>query len=231
MVNIERALDHPFQDKEWGAKMLIGAGISLVPVLNFALNGYQLDVLRNTAQGRDVPLPKWDDLGKHFIDGAKLFVVQLIYAIPILAMVFVMMLVGLGLGFGAERTASGTHNAFANSMIAVMFVMGGAAFLYGLFIAFVTPAMYILLARKGNIGAAFHAGDMIAIMQRNMGDYILVVLLPVILGVVLAVGISILTAIPLIGVCLVFPLIVLAFLATPYFYIVSGHLYGQLDRA
>ena len=230
MIDLGRALDHPFKDKDWPAKMLIGAGIGLVPILNFALNGYSLEVLRNTEHGQDVPLPKWDDLGKHFIEGAKLFVVQLIYSIPILAMVFVLMIIGLGVGLGAERMSSGVRDTVTSGFAIATIALSCLAFLFGLVIAFLTPAMYIQVARTGTIGAAFRFNEMMALVQRNVGDYIVVVLAPVIVGVVLGGVLSVIGLIPFVGLCLMLPLMVVLFLITPYFTIVCGHLYGQLVR-
>ncbi len=231
MINLERALGHPFQDKDWVTKMLIGAGVSLVPVLNFALNGYALDVLRNTARGQYLPLPRWDDLGRQFVEGAKLFIVQLIYSIPILALVFVLMLMGLGFYAGTENASRGAREALNSGFAVVSIVFTCVAFLYGLALAFLTPAMYVLVARTGSIGAAFRPSDITALFRRRTGDYLLVAVLPIILGAVLAMVFIVLTLIPFVGLCLVLPLMVLIFLLTPYFYIVSGHLYGQLEQA
>jgi hypothetical protein len=226
MINLARALEHPFQDKDWATKMLIGAGISLVPVLNFALSGYSLDVLRNTTHGEDVPLPKWDDLGRQFVEGAKLFVVQLIYSIPIMAIVFAMLLIGVG-----ASLAKGHEPSYARDGLAILMLgMIGLAFLYGLVIAFLTPAMYIQVARTGNIGSAFRFDEIAAIFRRRQGDYIFVVILPIVLGVLMALVFNVAFAVPIIGLCLIVPLIVLLLLATPYYYIISGHLYGQLER-
>ena len=230
MIDLGRALDHPFRDKDWATKLLIGAGISLVPILNFAVNGYSLEVLRNTEHGQDVPLPKWDDLGKHFIDGLKLFVVQLIYSIPILALVFVMMVMSLGFGWSAEHFSSSARNTMGSGFAVVIIAMSCISVLYGLVIAFLTPAMYIQLARTGSIGSAFRLNEMMVIVQHNVGDYIVVVLVPLLVGVVLGLVFGVISVIPFVGLCLMVPMMVLLFLFTPYIAVVCGHLYGQLVR-
>lgn len=230
MIDLGRALDHPFKDKDWATKLLIGAGISLVPILNFAVNGYSLEVLRNTEHGQDVPLPKWDDLGKHFIDGIKLFVVQLIYSIPILALVFVMMVMSLGFGWSTEHFSSSARNTMGSGFAVVVLAMSCVSVLYGLVIAFLTPAMYIQLARTGSIGSTFRLNEMMALVQRNLGDYIVVVLVPLLVGVVVGVVMGVVSVIPFVGLCLMIPMMVLLFLLTPYIAIVCGHLYGQLVR-
>jgi hypothetical protein len=230
MIDLGRALDHPLRDSDWATKILIGAGVSLVPILNFAVSGYSLEVLRNTEHGQDVPLPKWDDLGKHFIDGAKLFVVEFIYAIPILALVFVMMVMSLGYGLSAEQVSASTRNTMNSGFTIVILTMSCVSVLYGLIIACLTPAYYIQVARTGTIGSAFRFNEMLAIIKHNPGDYIVVVLLPILVGVVVAVVFSVVSVIPFVGLCLMIPMLVVFFLFTPYIAIVCGHLYGQLVR-
>jgi hypothetical protein len=230
MIDLGRALDHPFKDKDWVTKLLIGAGISLVPILNFAVNGYSLEVLRNTERGQDVPLPKWDDLGTHFVEGAKLFIVELIYSLPILALVFVMMLMALGYGWSADHFSYATRNTMNSGFFVVTLAMSCICVLYGLLVAFLTPAMYIQVARTGTIGAAFRFDEMVRIVQRNLGDYIVVVLVSLLVGVVVGTVFGVVSVIPFVGLCLMIPMMVVLFLLVPYLAVVCGHLYGQLVR-
>ena len=230
MIDLGRALDHPFRDKDWATKLLIGAGISLVPVLNLAVNGYSLEVLRNTEHGQDVPLPKWDDLGKHFIEGLKLFVAQLVYSIPMLAVIFVMMVMSLGYGWSMGHFSTSARNTMDSGFAIVAFTLSCVCVLYGLLIAFLTPAMYVQVARTGTIGSAFHLNEMLSLIQHNVGDYIVVVLMPLLVGIVIGVVFSIISVIPFVGLCLMVPMMVLLFLVTPYIAVVCGHLYGQLAR-
>ncbi|HEY3342785.1 MAG TPA: DUF4013 domain-containing protein [Anaerolineae bacterium] len=231
MIDLGRALDHPFKDSDWATKLLIGVGISLVPVLSLAVNGYSLEVLRNTERGQDVPLPKWDDLGKHFVDGIKLFVAELIYAIPILALVFVMMVMSLGYGLSAGQVSAAARNTMNSGFSIVILTMSCLAVLYGLIIAFLTPALYVQVARTGTIGSAFRFSEMLPIFQHNPGDYIVVVLVPILIGVVVGVVFGVVSVFPVVGLCLMIPMLVVLFVLRPYIAVVCGHLYGQLARS
>ncbi len=43
MIDIGRAIQHPFQDQNWITKLGIGALVNAVPILNFAGYGYMLE--------------------------------------------------------------------------------------------------------------------------------------------------------------------------------------------
>lgn len=230
MFDLGRSLSHPFEDRDWAVKMLVGAGVNLVPVLNFALYGYAMDHLRNTERSQDVPLPKWDDLGKHFVDGLKLFVAQLIYSIPIIALVVGLSVISIIYGVSMEDSSGSARDVMTAGLVVVIVTLTCLSLVYGLFFAFITPAMFIQVARTGEIGSAFRFNEMFALIKRRPTDYLIIVILPVALGIVLGVAFSVLAAIPFVGLCLYFPLLILALLATPYMYIVSGHWYGQLLR-
>ena len=63
-LDISRAIQHPFEDQTWINKILIGALIGIVPILGFATIGYMIEVLRNNAEGRELPLPESLEEGK-----------------------------------------------------------------------------------------------------------------------------------------------------------------------
>lgn len=230
MINIGRAIQHPFEDREWGAKLIIAALINLVPVLNFAVYGYGLDVLRNTADGHDVPLPTWDNLGRHFVDGLKLFVVQLVYALPIILLSLLVAFASIVLAVGVDQGGRASEDAFAAGMSVIGLGFACFSVIYGLAIAFVSPAFYIQLARTGSIGACFRLGELWAMIQRNLGDYVIILVVQIGLGLVIGVVFSVLFVIPIIGICISFIAIPLAVAFSAYMQVVCSHWYGQLAR-
>ncbi|MCL4505569.1 MAG: DUF4013 domain-containing protein [Chloroflexi bacterium] len=231
MIDFGRAIQHPFEDKDWLVKMLVGAGVSLAPILNFAMVGYSLEVLRNTSRGQDVPLPKWDDLGKYLVDGLKLFVVQLIYTIPILVVFFGITFVGVGFGVAADRMSRSTQDALGAGFSILTLAMSCLAVIYGLLFAVIEPALYIQVARTGQIGAGFNFKEIMAVIRRNTGDYVLVVFVPLVIGCAFSIVFGIIGLVPFVGLCLIFLFVPVALVFAPYIQIVLGHLYGQLIRA
>ncbi len=232
MIDIGRAIQHPFQDRDWATKLLIGAGINLVPVLNFALMGYALDALRNTARGEDVPLPTWQQLGDQFVEGLKLFVVQLVYALPIIVVSLVAAVGTTGLAVMADSGSyrSDSSEVFGLGFTAVWLCFTCVAVLYGLVIAFITPALYIQLARTRSITACLRLGEIWGMAQRNFADYALILILSVGLGIAISVVFTVLAIIPFVGLCVMFLFIPAMILAAPYVTVVAAHLYGQLAR-
>jgi hypothetical protein len=69
VVDYERAIKFPVQERDWIAKVAVGSLIGLVPVVNFAQQGYALEVLRRVAYGEAEELPAWDQFGRYFVKG------------------------------------------------------------------------------------------------------------------------------------------------------------------
>jgi hypothetical protein len=79
----------PFKDPEWQQKALVGSLIVLlgfvIPLLpSIFLMGYLAQILKGIIRTNRKPfLPKWDDWGKFFNDGWKLFGASFIYSLPL----------------------------------------------------------------------------------------------------------------------------------------------------
>jgi hypothetical protein len=88
--------------------------------------------------------------------------------------------------------------------------------LYGLFVGVVLPAAIGNYAAKGEFGAAFRFGEVFGLVQKNLGTYLMVLIVSIVAGIVGALG-------------LIACIIGVAFTAF-YAYIVMGHAYGQAYR-
>src|SRR5713226_7263081 len=81
-----RPFTFAFDDPRWVPKILLGGVFALAAIFLvgiFFIYGYLARLVRNAINGVQYPLPEWDDLGEYFTEGVKLFVVGLIYAIPV----------------------------------------------------------------------------------------------------------------------------------------------------
>jgi hypothetical protein len=93
--------------------------------------GYVFRIIKATLAGID-ELPEFDEIGAMFIDGLKIFVVGIVYSIPIWIIYGIMLVLGLGMSatYG-EYTAVSTA---AFGLMAVMYlVLIIVAFIVGLF--------------------------------------------------------------------------------------------------
>jgi hypothetical protein len=133
------------QDAVWGK--WVRWILLLVSTIIFPLIlGYQMEVYRGKK-----PAPELENWGKLFIDGLKLFVVQLIYAIPVIlvAMIFI--------GTGVILAFSGSPNAWAAAAgsIIVGLIL---TLIVAIVIALVEMMGVIRFARTGSMGQAFNFG-------------------------------------------------------------------------
>ena len=75
--NISDSLKYPI--KNW-VKMIILGIILIIPIVNFIGLGYYLRIIKSTLAGLD-ELPNFEYVGELFIDGIKILIVSIIYAI------------------------------------------------------------------------------------------------------------------------------------------------------
>lgn len=83
-MNIGQAFSFTFQDPAWIRKIIILAVLFFIPIIGWLLiGGYLLRLLRNVINGEPQPLPEWDNWGGDIANGLKVFVVGLIWGIPL----------------------------------------------------------------------------------------------------------------------------------------------------
>jgi hypothetical protein len=227
MIDIGRALQHPFQDQNWLSKLGIGALVNIVPILNFAGTGYIIEHENNVKKGPDVPLPTWDKLGDLFMQGLKLVVVFFIYALPIIALSCIFGFLSAGIASVASTTSDNIDQTAGAGISVVALALSCLSIVYAIFFVYLYPAIIIQFARTKDIAACLRLGEIFAIARKNSADYIMIFLVLIGISLALSVIASVL-AITVVGLCLLLPL---SLLATPYINVVIGHLCGQYDRA
>ncbi len=228
MIDIGRAIQHPFQDPQWLSKLGIGALINAVPILNFAGTGYLIEQEINVKRGPDVPMPTWDKLGDMFMQGLKLVVVFFIFALPIIALSCILGFATAGIATVAS-VAEGSESASSAAGAGITFVslaLSCLSIVYAVFFVYLYPAIIIQFARTKDIAACLRIGEIFAIARKNSADYIMIFLVLIGISLVFSIIASIL-AITVVGLCLLLPL---SLFATPYVNVVIAHLCGQYDR-
>ncbi len=160
-----------FDDPRWITKILLGGLFflaSFVLIGIFFVYGYCARLVRNVINGVQNPLPEWDDLGEYFTEGLKLFVVGLLYTIPIAIVVGIMIVPAIIMGAGdseAARTMGGITASLAWCLI----------FPLGLALALWLPAALLMVVVTGQFSAGFEFSRIFGFIRANIGNYLLAI--------------------------------------------------------
>ncbi len=180
-MDIGKAFSYVFEDERWISKVLIGGLILIVPILNFAVFGYVLKVAQNVAQGNSRPLPEWGgELGDHFMRGLYWIVIQLVYLLPAMLLygLFACVLVGVG-SATSDRSSDGAGalGALSACLLPLVFLLG----LAGAVLAYAGIARY---AATNSLSEAFKFAEVIALLRNNLGDWVILLLIVILAGIV-----------------------------------------------
>ncbi len=78
-MDIMNAIKKPFTD--W-KKFLIGFLLGIIPIVNFIVVGYGLEIIRNVLNNNK-KLPEWKNYGDKFVQGLLAMIIGVLYAIPL----------------------------------------------------------------------------------------------------------------------------------------------------
>ncbi len=162
--------------------------------------GYTMEIWRGKK-----PAPEPEQWGKMFIDGLKLLVAGIIYAIPV---IIIILIFGGFAFFSAVQDAvlSGDPDYFTTNIDALMPLV--LAFMVGLLIAFIVAIIislfstigFVRMARIGSFGEAFNFGAILDTIRKiGWGSYILALIILFIVAGIVGFVLNLLTEIPYIG--------------------------------
>jgi Protein of unknown function (DUF4013) len=232
-VDIQKSFTYQFDDEQWSTKLGIGALISLVPILNFAIVGYMVAIIRNVANHAARPLPDWDDLGSRFRDGLLLTLAGFVYAAPALILFFVLF------GTVAATAAASQNGRFQELgraltvpgviLIAVVITL---LLIYSLLLSIIRPIIMVLFSREGTFASCFRLGEIMRLITQRARPFFTTWLVVIVAGT--AIGLIVGFANLLVGwiPCLGWlASLVLALGAAIYLITLDAHLFGQFRLA
>ena len=213
-MDIGRAFSFVFEDENWIVKILIAAAILLagvifswvllVPLLLALVfvSGYSVEITRRVIRGNPEELPEWDDWGQMFADGLKVWVIGIVYALPII-------LVGICLGI-----PTGLLSENSEGLATFLGLVSGCFnFLWAIVMSITLPAAIAFYVDNEDLGAAFRFGEVLAFVRDNLSTYLVTFIMSWVANLIGSLG-SIVCGI--------------GWLVTaPYAWMVTGHLYGQ----
>jgi hypothetical protein len=223
-MDFGKSFVYMFQDPNWFRKLLIGTLlvlaailfswllVGLIPLL--IVLGWAQVTLRNVLDGQEHPMPEWEDWGDFIVRGLKLGVALLIWWLPLLILI-------IPLTFGSVMLGN-QHNASAVGGVLIA-CASCLMLLWGIFVALISPAIYVRLAAFDRFSAAFEVGELWAFTRDNIGNVILAIFLLLLVSWI---------AVPIIGflgviVCVVGLLVSLPF-SSLWQTLVTANLYGQI---
>jgi len=220
-MDLQRGVRYPFVDARWVSKLLLGALLSLVPILSLAVTGYMYEVVRNVVAGRDTPLPEWDNFGDKLLRGFLGAVISFLWALPVLV---------LACPLGIISSVSGSNSPDGNPTGGAALAVACLGILIALVALALAPLSLVAQARyavTNDFGAAL-PGPVFQQVRSNLGSWIMVIAATI--GIVFAVSIVATLLIVVtagLGACLIFPLL---FVFGFYYLLVQGHWMGQAYR-
>jgi hypothetical protein len=162
MQNVGRAFSFMFEDKKWAGKIFLGAIFNLLSLILIGIPfvlGYLLELAKNSSQGKEIPLPEWDNLGDKFVRGLVYIIIIIIYSIP---------------------------GSIAYFIPCVGYCLGP---LYFLALLFIIPYLTVKYAQTGSFEDAFRFNEMFDFVKKNINNLIIVVLLSIALSIIACFGI------------------------------------------
>jgi hypothetical protein len=224
---IEKAFTYVFDDPDWVMKVGILALLQFVPIIGQIMAiGYVLALLRNVAAGEARPLPAWDRFADMAVDGLKLFVIHLVYLIPLLLLCAIPLSGAIAAGVLSDR------NRDIGQTLGALAGLGSVAtfcivMLYALAVAIISPAVTVLYSRTGSIAVGFNPGKILGYIRQYSSPYLTTLIIILLASFLIATLVGFIAAVPGVN-CL---MIIIGPIVTAYTSAFNGHLLGQLSRA
>ncbi len=212
MKYIGEAFAYPFRDPDWISKFLVGGLMVLLSVVLigvFFLLGYSVRITQRVMRREPNALPDWSDLGGLFVLGFKYAILYLVYALPIIAIVLLIVF------FGILVAATNGDEAAVSAMFVFYVMLFIVIVPYAIALTILTPVITVRFAQREQIRDGLALGEIFRFFKKNWANTLIVALLLVGLESLEGIGI------------LVF---IIGFLFTTFYSsLVSYHLMGQLN--
>jgi hypothetical protein len=178
--------------------------VLLIPLIiaGAILSGYGVEITRRTIRGQLDGLPEWDNWGELIVDGLKVIVIGIVYALPA---ILVSLCLSVPAGIMAED---------AEALSTMLSLLASCLSLFwAIVISIVLPAAIAFFAAEDDLSAAFRFSEIFTLVRENLSTYLITFIMSWVAQLIGGLG-SLVCGI--------------GWLVTaPYGTMVTGHLYGQ----
>lgn len=182
LSSLRTYLAFPFQDRDAVNRFLVGGALyiagSIIPILPLipAL-GYQYQIMQRVIAGEGPGMPAWEDWGRLFKDGLKLFLIGAVYLLPGCVFMFggyaIYMVTFFAMLGSGRNPSSGQAFGFLGG-IAALFIGMSVGMLLFLLGSLPLPLAAAHAVAQDRTSAAFYVPGWWPILRRSLGDFIVV---------------------------------------------------------
>ncbi|MGB3715465.1 MAG: DUF4013 domain-containing protein [Candidatus Promineifilaceae bacterium] len=225
-MEIGKAFTFITSEDNWIKKIGIGAVVALfsglIPIIpTMLIMGYGIQVGKNVLRGDEHPLPEWEEWGQLFMDGAVVWIVTFIYALPLMILGLCMTFLWLPVITEAADSGEFVFGGISGVATGGIAVLCCLLFLYFLVFIALVPAIYVQYIRTGEFGPLFRVGEVFGIARDNIGDIILAVVAIIVAGLLVGL-VSVILSITICGG------IIAGLVGGAWISVAIGHMFGQI---
>lgn len=208
-LNLKENIEFPFSDPDWALKLLKTSIAYILGLTAPAVFGYQLAVIRQTANGEDETMPEFssNNFGKLWMQG-------FVYCLMLFCLMFLPMIAVGMMTYGACMSMEDS-SAVMGVVITGVFI----AMALVMILCVVIPALMLRYAMTEQVSSLLDIRSAISDMKHGPGDYALIFFFPMLASIV-----TTMVSATGIGAILVFPLTILIL-------IIQGRMLGNYYRA
>lgn len=181
--SMQQILTFPFKDPRWKSKLGLGVLLTVagmfVPVIpSLFVIGYGYQILQRLVVDRgDLYLPEWDDWGKYFKDGWRLFAVWFVYSLPslLISLIGVIAYFGMFIAMIVAEESGNDEAAMIPMFItmAVLFLSMSLSLLLAMAAALLIPPASAHTVAEASFSAGFDFSGWWKIFKANLGGFFL----------------------------------------------------------
>jgi hypothetical protein len=219
---ISDSFKYMFRDENWKTKLAIGGLVSIIPIFNFLLYGYMIDIMKLIYNGVDDKLPEFKIIAQ-LIEGIYGLIIVFVYiSIPTIILVGYLLIMGASISLVSNTEGLSTIIALISVVIMILFIIVFVIF------ALATPIVLSHYAYTNKLSSIFEFKTIFKILKKTWLDILIFNIVLYIAIMILEVVISVIAFLCTMTIILIPVAIWIAGMFLYYIYTVMGYAYGRI---